>query len=206
MSKTVKRVMTVMMIGLVALLGAKAEAHTRWFNGKPRVCSICDDDATLMEVPNGLYQADLIVKTQLVTILCPGTVELKSRKEWTLIGQSAPIAVKSESGIGQVAFRFRVSDQPIVNFGFCGVRNGEPILPDLLQITKMSAKYKAYECNGFDPDGTITCSSKLLVSTMELNNCKVSPDAVPDAVPPDPASFYVCEKPISRHVHPTPTR
>ena len=29
MSKTVKRVMTVMMIGLVAMLGAKAEAHTR---------------------------------------------------------------------------------------------------------------------------------------------------------------------------------
>ena len=46
-SKTVKTVMTVTIIGLVAMLGAKAEAHTRIINGKPRVCSVCDDDATV---------------------------------------------------------------------------------------------------------------------------------------------------------------
>ena len=72
MSKTVKRVMTVMMIGLVALLGAKAEAHTRWINGKPRTCSICGH-GTLEEVPDPKKHpavAELFVKTAEVRITC----------------------------------------------------------------------------------------------------------------------------------------
>ena len=39
-SKTVKRVMRVMMIGLVAMLGAKAEAHYIVVKGKVKFCSI----------------------------------------------------------------------------------------------------------------------------------------------------------------------
>ena len=86
-SKTVKTVMTVTMIGLVAMLGAKAEAHTRIINGKPRVCSVCDDDATVEEVPaNFIGLAELIVKTQkTVTILCPKE-EVQVKTELTLVG------------------------------------------------------------------------------------------------------------------------
>ena len=38
MSKTVKRVMTVMMIGLVAMLGAKVEAHFKKVGGTAYWC------------------------------------------------------------------------------------------------------------------------------------------------------------------------
>jgi hypothetical protein len=60
MSKTVKRAMRVMMVGLFALLGAKAQAHYVFVFGKYKYCSICLDPATddhgipiptLMDVP-----------------------------------------------------------------------------------------------------------------------------------------------------------
>ena len=42
-SETVKRVMRVMMVGLIAMLGAKAEAHWYVVGGTPKRCSHCVD-------------------------------------------------------------------------------------------------------------------------------------------------------------------
>ena len=56
MSKTVKRAMRVMMIGLVALLGANAEAHYYVAAGKYKYCSLhCIVD--LRKVPNPISVA-----------------------------------------------------------------------------------------------------------------------------------------------------
>jgi hypothetical protein len=51
MPKTVKRAMRVMMIGLVAMLGAKAEAHYYIVGGKVKYCSVCVDVASINHDP-----------------------------------------------------------------------------------------------------------------------------------------------------------
>ncbi len=94
-SKTAKRVMTVTMIGLVAMLGAKAEAHTFWFRGKPRVCSVCSDGELrdVREDPRSIFAvAELIVRTQKARILCPDKTEVQVNEELTLIGETPSAA------------------------------------------------------------------------------------------------------------------
>ena len=73
MSKTVKRAMRVMMIGLVALLGANAEAHYYVAAGKYKYCSLhCA--VNLKNVPNpSLWPAKVRCEATaaLVEISCP---------------------------------------------------------------------------------------------------------------------------------------
>jgi hypothetical protein len=199
MSKTVKRVMTVMMIGLVALLGAGAEAHTRWINGKPRVCSICSgpEDTMLEEVPADLINpkipapavAELIVKTNEVTITCSDNtkVKLKGKKDEAILIAETPSNLWAYDPTTKIArVRFFVSDELFEILGFCGVAK----IIDV-QILKMSAKYKASGCTDSG------CSSRVRLSTMTLNDCKVPPDAAP-------GTLYDCKRPKIEHVHPTP--
>jgi hypothetical protein len=192
MSKTVKRVMTVTMFGLVALLGAKAEAHTVIIKGTPRVCSVCSDakDNLFEEVlndpnlANSLAIAELTVKTKLVTILCDNT-EVQLKNVWTLKNE-APLA-GWDPNTKTAHANFFVSVQPFVDFvldqGLCI----EP--PKVVLIRRMDAVYRAYECFGSAPD---QCSSKVLVSKMKLDDCKVPPNAQP----PTP---YDCKKPQFEH-------
>ena len=87
MSKTVMRVM---MIGLVAMLGAKAEAHYYVVAGKAKYCSVCVDaelaeheehsvnPTTLTEVP-ALHseKVEFCVTTKSIDILCPSNARKK---------------------------------------------------------------------------------------------------------------------------------
>jgi hypothetical protein len=205
MSKTVKRVMTVMMIGLVALLGAEAEAHTRWFNGKPRTCSICDRDgnekgATLQDVPAEWSRADLavaelIVTTKEVTITC-GDRELV-----TLKGKDNAATLIAERLSSQWTYdstgahpRFEIaSDDLYERLGFLCAEG-----PAKAQVLKMTAVYRVSECADADPL-LGACSSRILLSTMKLNNCKVPLNAAL-------GTQYTCDAPIFEHVHPTPTQ
>ncbi len=98
MSKTVKRVMTVMMIGLVAMLGAKAEAHwvilkgqCYWHSGE---CVRKDEDPPIEPPP--LNESPPLGETRAiptsVEILCPdGTIrtfsQLPSPEALELIAQ-----------------------------------------------------------------------------------------------------------------------
>jgi hypothetical protein len=197
MSKTVKRVMTVMMIGLVALLGANAEAHTRWINGKPRICSICSkpDETTLEEVlqdPNALTSlvvAELTVKTKEVVIKCPDGTEVQLKNKMTLMDESPLIEWNADRFTAKVDFF--VSDEPIgklvVPLRLCG-----GALPYDVEIHRMQAEYKAYACTSPDPRED-PCSEKALISSMKLSNCRVPPDA-------DDDTEYVCDAPEFNHV------
>jgi hypothetical protein len=193
--------MKVMLVGLVAMLGVKAEAHWKIVAGKLKFCSICSD-ATLTEVPphpDPLVNlpapavAELIVKTKLVTISCPDNTEVQLKKPVTLSAQTPSgkwLDWDSKKKTARV--EFFVSDKPFVDLGLCGVdQNGMPVQPDAVQILKMNATYNAYECTGSDP--TDPCSSMVLVSIMKLNNCTVPPDAPVD-------TLYVCNTPNIEHV------
>ena len=71
MSKTVMRVM---MIGLVAMLGAKAEAHYFIVGGKAKYCSVCVDvNLTHDEMPplDHPEEVEFSLTTTSVDILCP---------------------------------------------------------------------------------------------------------------------------------------
>lgn len=93
MSKTVKRVMRVMMIGLVALLGAKAEAHYYVASGKYKYCSLHGHGYfTGVPDPNlvGPAQVRGEATATLVEISCPNGTLVQSAVNWVLVGQ-API-------------------------------------------------------------------------------------------------------------------
>ena len=179
-----------MMIGLVALLGAKAEAHTRWINGKPRTCSICDPEAMLMEVRKDFIGlAELIVKTQkTVTVLCPGGADVQVKEELTLVGVE-PSAEWSFKENNTAVVDFVVSGQIP---GFCVDAGGTEILSEDVEIPQMSLTYKTYQCSDAE------CRNKVLVSRMTLKDCKVPPDAFP--VERVGETLYDCKKPKIEHL------
>jgi len=186
--------MTVMMIGLVAMLGANAEAHTRWFKGRPFVCSICSDakDTELREVledPRSIFAvAELVVKTQKARILCPDKTEVQVNEELTLVGETPSAAWQGWTEDNKTArVALFVSDQVL---GFCVDQKGELVPPFSMQILKMSATYNAYECTGPDRN---PCSSKVLISSMKLKNCQVPRNA-------SVGTYYVCNAPVFEHV------
>lgn len=130
-SKTVKRVTTVMMIGLVAMLGAKAEAHYILVKNKIKFCSICIDvEHTEADTPaevDVVMEADtpaeveVVVTTKNVEILCStGTVVkltkpvmLSTRKAITNITKSSIININGEP-ISGAKEEVVVSDAPFL--------------------------------------------------------------------------------------------
>jgi len=188
-SKTAKRVMTVTTIGLVAMLGAEAEAHTRIINGKPRVCSICDDDARVEEVPANFFGvAELIVRTErTVTIVCPRE-DVQVKTELTLVGET-PFR-GPEKGEADVPVRLVVSGQ--IN-GFCVDEKGNPTPSVDMEIPAMNLEYNAYECSADPRDSE--CRSRVLVSSLRLK-CRI-PKGEDPGIPDTP---YECKNPRDEHV------
>ncbi len=77
-SETVKRVMRVMMVGLIAMLGAKAEAHYYVIGGIPKRCSHCVDgefgkDHKEHDAVAHTDVAEFRLSTKKVDYLCPPT-------------------------------------------------------------------------------------------------------------------------------------
>jgi hypothetical protein len=73
MSKTVKKAMRVMMVGLVALLEAKAEAHYVYYAGRYKYCSVCNE-AQLTEQDGSIDPGPHTEKLQFV--LTPKSIEI----------------------------------------------------------------------------------------------------------------------------------
>jgi hypothetical protein len=200
MSKTVKRVTTVMMIGLVALLGAQAEAHTRWVNGKPRTCSHCGHGTlSLTDVLEKNLVAEYLVTTKEVRIECANSdiVTLKDKNTATLVARTLstdPKWVNFDGKTAEVEFfdhlgELGETDELFANLGFCSKQAG---LVDA-KILKMSGRFEVSACL---PDTDNPCRARVLLSTMQLNDCKL--DAKDET--------YVCGEVITRHVHPTPAQ
>lgn len=182
MSKTVMRVI---MIGLVAMLGAEAAAHILYVPpSKPRVCSPYCDDPKLIEVPedpNNLghidpsFQAAAAATTKKVLVLCPNGTEVIYTQPITvsIIQPSAAWigwdSVKQEARVN-VELPVRVFQE----LGLCG----QGVDPDAVKVQFLSlseVKYSVHQCT--DPSD-LCCSSKALVSSMTLKNCTVPRDAL----------------------------
>lgn len=199
MSKTVKRVMRIIMVSLIATLGAKAEAGYFWFFGKIKFCSVCLGRRTLMEVPPDPNDsthphpavAELRVKTKLVEIWCPEqSAVIQSRKPVTLVAETqSDDAMNPWQWDGKTANVFVKVEDGFLKEMFCP--DSDPLEVNV-QILKMSATANAYECTGSDP--TNPCSSRVLVSSMKLNNCSLQP---PD---PNGDQFYDCNDPDFHHL------
>lgn len=201
MSKTVKRVMRIMMVGLVAMLGAKAEAHYFWFFGKIKFCSVCLDpgtddqgnDLSLTDVPADLNDpskpapavVELSVKAKLVEISCPQPpTVIQSKVNVTLEGETPSDLWGYDPNAETAVVSVRVDDDSLNNV--CPGR-GE------VRILKMSATANAYECTGLDPANP--CSSRVLISIMKFNNC-----TIPSGAPLD--TLYDCNAPDIQHNDP----
>ena len=156
MSKTVMRVM---MIGLVAMLGAKVEAHYYVAGGQAKRCSVCVDAelaeheehtvnlTNLTEVP-ALHseKVEFCVTTESVDILCPSNAKKKEvwkRVRLPVVQQQIVPGVTTVQGI--------VSDDslkdPSKHPDFC---QGE--IPDAVLIRAMKLKMETYTCAILDPN------------------------------------------------------
>lgn len=156
-SRKVKRVMTVMMIGLVAMLGANAEAHTLWIPGqKPRVCSHCYDGKLRVEEHHPIWQADYTVTTKLIEISCQGEEPVQSMEPVTL---SAQTPVNRLAGV--VAVSFKISDETISRLGSCT----DPSVKPIVELLQVQVDLNAYECTDD------ACANRVLTSTLTYANC-----------------------------------
>ena len=157
MSKTVKRAMRVMMIGLVALLGANAEAHYVYVAGKYKYCSVCNEAKLTAEndsiSPDHTEQLEFILTTistdetvPPLEILCPNGTIVPSWEQFTLAvqrtigegditnGEGGPLTIAEVQAC--------VSDGALlVSSLFC---DGDP--PTDVLIRKMKAESKTSWC------------------------------------------------------------
>jgi hypothetical protein len=175
MSKTVKRVTRVMIVGLVAMLGAKAEAHYTVRYGKAYYCSV-DVVAKLTGVdPIDLTaEAESVVTTKKVEYSCSDGTRGQSTEGWTLTARrlihldrdqdqhlGITVGIKTIPPAPPVEFVTAelviiVSDQPLLD-RFCPTSSGEII------IRSMSVVINIY-----------TAARSVLASTAEFKNCTLS--------------------------------
>ncbi|MGH8489429.1 MAG: hypothetical protein ACREXS_11355 [Gammaproteobacteria bacterium] len=177
-SKTVKRAMRVMMIGLVAMLGVKAEAHYIVVKGRCVWHSLeCyrEDEAPQDPVPILFPPVGEVVATPLkVQVLCPGGVQDLdlSKEEWTLAAQK-PILQSDITRVttprgktsGNAEWTVVVSDAHFLEDPeavFCPDRKN----PQEVLIHEMSVKMNLY-CSRFDPK----CKPNVPHSTWEAKSC-----------------------------------
>ena len=200
MSKTVKRVMTVMMIGLVAMLGTKAEAHTWRFNGIVRTCSTCGH-GTFTELDlKSLHPAvaELVVKTKEARIECDdgSIVTLRANNPAILVARtlSTKWIYNPETQKAEVEFFVPgESDDLFALLGFCSEAN--PLVE--VQILKLSARFEVSQCLPIQ-DPSNPCSARVLLVTTELKECEVALNA-------RERTTYSCDEVVpQREAHPSP--
>lgn len=161
MSKTVKRVITVTMIGVVAMLGVTAEAHYVVIRGRcywhSHECSRQDTDVR-DPVPI-LLTGEVISTTNRVELLCPGgnvegePVTLTARKP--IVPSDTTRVTNSQGQISRNAeWTVIVSDGYFLASTFCP-GSVPPVPPQDVIIREMSVKMNLYcssrtdrECSG----------------------------------------------------------
>ena len=146
-SKTVKRVMRVMMVGLVAMLGAKAEAHYYAFKGKAKYCSVCVESelAKHEEHPNNpatdivthTEHAEFCVTTTPADVSCPPGTQLNSPAQ-----VKVPLVVRKQIVTTEDVTKV---EGVIDTSGFC-----KGFSPLHALIRKMKVKIKTYACANSD--------------------------------------------------------
>jgi hypothetical protein len=189
MFKTVKSAMRVMMVGLVALLGANAEAHYVVVSGKYKYCSLhCIVD--LMKVPNpilGPAQVRCEATAALVEISCPSGTLVQSAVNGVLVGQG-PIDQSNwqQGGKAHVEVLLGMPESLLDQLtGLCDDPDWTPT-PGKVKILEMP---RADICVG--PDLPDLCSSA--ASTAMFYNCTI-PSGSPRG------TLYECDTQIIDHI------
>jgi hypothetical protein len=149
-----KRAMrVVMMIGLVALLGAKAEAHYVYVSGNYKYCSICVDaklkgEEDSINPTTHTEELEFLLTTELVEILCPdGRIVFSSDLfqfvvKKTIGKDDITIQVNGQNGpLTTAEVKACVSDTALLlNSVFCGVK------PKAVLIRQMRAEITTSAC------------------------------------------------------------
>jgi len=172
-----KTIMRLMMIGLVAMLGAKAEAHYVVVKGKVKYCSVCveaelkEDKGNPVDPKTHDEKVEFRLMTKKIEILCPKETVVQSTKNVTLVVRK--LIVQEVEGV--------VFDEAsLVNSNFCP--DSSP--PDVL-VRAMKVEIKTYACDLLDPP---TC--KQVRKSVKLD-CKL-PKKFDFNNKPPPGILYVC--------------
>ena len=200
MFKTVKSAMRVMMVGLVALLGANAEAHYVVVSGKYKYCSLhCIVD--LRKVPNPiLWPAEVKCEATaaLVEISCPNETLVQVPVNVDMVGQGRIdqedwTAYKSDPGLGKAHVEVNIPLDslldslleklpPVVCIKY-------PLWTPTLKEVKILEMPRADICIG--PDLPDLCSSA--ASTATFYNCTI-PSGSPRG------TLYECDTQTIDHI------
>lgn len=173
-----KRVMRVMMVGLLAILGAAAEAHLIVKNGKGWVCSICvsaeasEENQGSVDPTKHIELLEYLVMIRRTELLCPNDVEdskvpvnLVVRKQvepsdiTRVINQEGKLV-----GLARADVAARVSDLPLKEDLKCSDSSSAG---DVL-VRQAGVVINTYACDLTDPT---VCSS---VSSLSLGTCTLS--------------------------------
>jgi hypothetical protein len=187
------RAMRVMMVGLVAMLGFKAEAHYIVVNGKVKFCSICVDveleenKGNPVDLITHTEEVDLIthteevefcLKTKEVEILCPNGTVVQSTKKVTLVVRELIdlVDLGDTIKVGGVFSR----EALLKAFNFCPGLS----LPSDVLIRAAEVEIKTNACNLVS---TLGCEQ---VDFVKLN-CKL-PSQFTFSHPPPVGELYGC--------------
>jgi hypothetical protein len=195
-----KRAMRVMMVGLVAMLGFKAEAHYVVVNGKVKYCSVCVYAQLEKGNPVDLItteEVDLIthtekvqfcLKTKEVEILCSNGTVVQSTENVTLVVQKL-IDDQIDLGV-TIEVRGVFSDEALLNAllaktNFCPGLS----LPSDVLIRAAKVEIKTYACN-LDP--TLECEQVKFVELDCMLPKKFNFENYPKNLPTPDETLYVC--------------
>jgi hypothetical protein len=160
-----KRAMKVMLVGLVAMLGVKAEAHWKVVAGKLKFCSVCievelEEDRGTVDPNTHTEEVEFRLMTEKVEILCPGGTVVQSEDKVTLVVRK-PIDQGDMKGV--------VSDTAfLAKPNFCP---GSKPLDVLIRATKVEIKtYACYLPDPSTPEEPPTCEQ---VREFVKLNCKL---------------------------------
>lgn len=143
-----------MMIGLVALLGAKAEAHYVYVSGQYKYCSICVDaklkgEEDSINLTTHTEELEFLLTTELVEILCPDGRIVSSSDLFQFVVKK-PIGkddittqVNGQGGpLTTAEVRACVSDTALLeNSVFCGVKPKDVLIREMRAEITTSACY-----------------------------------------------------------------
>lgn len=195
MCKTVKTI-GLLGVGLLAMLGTKAEAHYMYVNGDWVYHSIgCQATIGSLLNPPGPLVEECVVNTAMVETLCPDLSIVSLPIQVSLVAQvlMAP---------GQTQAEVIVSDAPLLDVNLnpsCGDSTPTDVL-----ILNMNSTISIFQCVG---PVVAPCSVRLLTSTAAAQ-CELPAqfnlDNYPENLPPD-GTPYTCTNSINSLLPPVVT-
>jgi hypothetical protein len=194
-----KRVKTIGLlgIGLLAMLGTKAEAHYMYVNGKWVYHSIgCQATIGSLSDPPDRLVVECVVDTAVVETLCPDMSIVSLPIQVRLVAQV--LITPGQAQVEEVKVEVIVSDAPLLNVNLnpsCGDSTPTDVL-----IRNMDSTISIFQCAG--PVGD-PCSVRLLTSIAAAQcelPAKFKLDNYPKNLPPD-GTRYTCTYPVIEHVN-----